>query len=120
MLFGDFLLNKKLVTPEQLTCALEFQRNYNRPMGKFAQKLGYINRKDNVQVLLEHIKNQKRYGDIAVEMGFMTKEQIEDVLETQSRDSVMLGKILLQNGALTKNQLLQALKSYLPSMSKGD
>lgn len=102
MRFGDFLISKKLVTPEQLTRALVTQRDYNRPMGKFAQKLGYISRKDNVRILLEHIKTKKRYGDIAVEMGFLTREQIGDVLEAKGRDSVMLGKILVRNGALTK------------------
>ena len=120
MHFGDFLISKKLVTPEQLTSALETQRDYHRPMGKFAQKLGYISRKDNVRVLLEHLKSKKRYGDIAVEMGFITREQIEEVLKTQGRDSVMLGKILVRNGVLTKHQLLHALKSYLPLMSDAE
>jgi aspartate ammonia-lyase len=118
MRFGDFLINEKLVTQEQLNRALDYQRDYNRPMGIFAQKLGFISRKDNVRILLEHIKTGKRYGDIAVEKGFMTQEQIRKVLEAQSRDSVMLGKILVQNGALTKSQLLQALKIYFPSMSE--
>ena len=87
-------------------------------MGVFAQKIGYISRKDSVRILLEHIKTGKRYGDIAIEKGFMTKEQIREVLEAQSRDSVMLGRILVQNGALTKSQVLQALKIYFPSMSE--
>jgi hypothetical protein len=120
MRFGDYLINIKLVTPEQLTSALESQRDYNRPMGKFAQELGYISRKDNVRILLEHIKTKKRYGDIAVEMGFLTKEQIMEVLEAQNRDSVMLGKILVRNGALTKIQLLQALKSFFPLQVKAE
>ena len=120
MRFSDYLINEKLVTPEQLASALKSQRDYNRPMGKFAKELGYITRKDNVRILLQHIKDRKRYGDIAVEMGFMTKEQIDNVLKAKNRDSVMLGKILVRDEVLTKIQLLKALKSFLPLKADAD
>ena len=118
MRFGEYLVSRKLVTDEQLSKALELQRASMRPMGKFAKKLGYISRKDNVRVLLEHIKGNKRYGDLAVEMGFLTEEQVRDVLETQSREGVMLGKILVQEGALTRVELLHALKDFTPLVFK--
>lgn len=112
MRFGDYLLSLKLVSPDQLSRALEHQRAYNRPMGKFAYELGYISRTDNIRILLEHIRTQKRYGDIAIEMGLLTKQQLDEVLAAQSHHSVMLGKILVQDGVLTRVQLLQALKNF--------
>lgn len=116
MRFGEFLLREKLVTGQQLATALEFQRDYNRPMGGFAQRLGYISRKDNVRILLEHVRTRKRYGDIAVEKGFLTREQIDEVLKVQSIDNIMLGKILVRDGALTRKQLIHALRNYLSTM----
>ena len=113
MHFGEFILHEKLVTQEQLDVALEYQRNYNRPMGKFAQSLGYINRRDNVRILLLQMKNGRRYGDIAVEMGYLTEEQVGNILAVQRGDNVMLGKILVQNGVLSRSQLLKALKDFI-------
>jgi hypothetical protein len=113
MRFGDYLLNRNLATPEQISRALEFQRSSTRPLGKLARELGYINRKENVQVLLENIKSEKRYGDIAVEMGLLTRQQIDDLVEIQKRDSVMIGNILVEEEVLTKKQLLNALKNFI-------
>ena len=113
MHFGDYLISKELVTPEQLDSALIYQREYNRLMGKFAQNLGYISRRDNVRVLLEQLKTGKRYGDIAVEKGYLTRDQVGKVLEIQGRDNMMLGRILMDNGILTRSQLLRALKDFI-------
>jgi len=112
MRFGDYLLIRNLVTKEQLNRALEYQRDYNRPMGKFAYELGYISRTDNIRILLEHIKSKKRYGNIAIELGLLTRQQLDEVLAAQNHHSVMLGKVLVQNGVLSRVQLLEALKNF--------
>jgi hypothetical protein len=118
MRFGDYLLSKKLVTPEQLSKALESQRSYTRPLGKLARELGYISRRNNVQVLLDSIKSGQRYGDIAVKQGFLTRQQVEDLLEIQKRDSVTIGNLLVEDEVLTKHQLLESLRDFIPFMSK--
>jgi len=113
MHFGEYLLSRNLITPEQLNSALAYQREYNRLMGKFAQNLGFISRKDNVRILLEQLKSGKSYGGIAVEMGHLTPDQVGEILKVQSRDNMMIGKILVENGVLTRRQLLRALKDYI-------
>jgi hypothetical protein len=113
MRFGDYLLSRNLVTPEQIARALESQRSYTRPLGKLARELGYVSRKENVQVLLENIKSEKRYGDIAVEKGLLTRQQIDDLVEIQKRDSVMIGNLLVEDEVLTKKQLLEALRNFI-------
>ena len=118
MRFGDYLVSRNLVTPEQLANALESQRSYTRPLGKLARELGYISRKHNVEVLLDSIKSGQRYGDIAVELGFLTRQQVDDLLEIQKRDSVMVGNLLVEDEVLTKHQLLESLRDFIPFMSK--
>jgi len=113
MRFGDYLVSRNLATPEQIAKVLEFQRSYTRPLGKLARELGYISRKENVQVLLENIKSEKRYGDIAIEMGLLTRQQVEDLMEIQKRDTVMIGNLLVEDEVLTKKQLLGALKNFI-------
>jgi len=113
MRFGDYLLSRNLATPEQISRALESQRSYTRPLGKLARELGYISRKENVQVLLESIKTEKRYGDIAVNKGILTRKQVDDLVEIQKRESVMIGNLLVEDEVLTKKQLLGALKDFI-------
>ena len=113
MRFGEYLLSRNLVTPEQLSRALESQRSYTRPLGKLARELGYISRRGNVQVLLENIKSEKRYGDIAVEKGLLTRQQVDELVEIQKRDSVMIGNLLVEDEVLTQKQLLGALKDFI-------
>ena len=117
MRFGDYLISKNLVSPEQLSRALESQRSYTRPLGKLARELGFISRKNNVQVLLDSNNSGQRYGDIAVERGFLTRQQVDDLLEIQKRDSVMVGNLLVEDEVMTKHQLLQSLKDFIPFMS---
>jgi hypothetical protein len=112
MQFGDYLVSRNLVTPEQLDQALEYQRVYNRPLGKFACELGYISRRDNIRILLEQIKTNKPYGEIAMEKGLLTRQQLDEVLAAQSHHSIMIGKILVQKGVLTRTQLIEALKNF--------
>jgi len=113
MRFGEYLLSRNLATPEQIAKALEFQRSYTRPLGKLARELGYISRKENVQVLLENIKSKKRYGDIAVEKKLLTRQQVDDLVEIQKRDSVMIGNLLVEDEVLSQKQLLEALKNFI-------
>jgi hypothetical protein len=113
MRFGEYLLSRKLATREQISRALEFQRSYTRPMGKLARELGYISRRENVQILLDNIKSEKRYGDIAVARGVLTRQQVDHLVEIQKRDSVMIGNILVDDLVLTKRQLLEALRNFI-------
>jgi hypothetical protein len=113
MRFGEYLLSRNLVTPEQLSRALESQRTYTRPLGKLAREMGYISRKENVQVLLENVRSKNRYGDIAVERGLLTRQQVDELVEIQKRDSVMIGNLLVEDEVLTKKQLLGVLKDFI-------
>ena len=71
MRFGDYLLSRNLATPEQISRALEFQRSSTRPLGKLARELGYISRKENVQVLLELKRKQSACHPFRKYTGFL-------------------------------------------------
>ena len=113
MRFGDFLLARKLITEAALEQALELQRIYHRPLGKCAEDLGYITRRENVAILLRQLKFGHRFGDVALEMGLMGRDQIDQALHTQRKSILLLGKILVEKGILTRKQMVLALKEFV-------
>ena len=113
MRFGEFLVARKLITEDALAGALEMQREQNRPVGKFAKDLGFVSRRENIMILLQHLKTGKRYGEVAREMGLMNKEQVSRALHFQRESSLLLGKILVNKGVLTRKELVLALKEFV-------
>lgn len=118
MRFGDFLLTRQLVTEFALEQALEVQRAYHRPLGKCAEDLGYITRRENVAILLKQLKIKKSYGEVAIEMGMMNQDQINQALLVQRKSVLMLGKILVEKGMLTRKEMVLALKEFALSEQK--
>jgi chorismate-pyruvate lyase len=118
MRFGDFLLARRLITEAALEQALALQRVYHRPIGKCAEDLGYITRRENVAILLKQLEIGKLYGEVAREMGMMNQDQIDLALQTQRKSILLLGKILVEKGALTRKEMVLALKEFVLSEHK--
>ena len=118
MRFGDFLLARQLVTEAALEEALELQRVNHQPLGKCAEGLGYITRRENVAILLKQLKVGKKYGDVALEMGLMNQDQLNQALQAQRKSLFLLGTILVRKGVLTRKEMVFALKEFVLSEQK--
>lgn len=112
MKYGEFLVSKNLVTEEQVANALNAQRHSKLPLGKLAVQLGYVSKIDNIKILLEQDKTDKRYGDLAIEMGLLDEEKITEVLRAQKADTVPIGKVLVEENILTRLESIRALAEY--------
>lgn len=118
MRFGDYLLARQLITETALEQALEMQRIYHRPLGKCAEDLGFVTRRQNVAILLKQLSIGKCYGDIALEMGMMNQDQINQAILAQRKSIVLLGKILVEKNILTRKEMVLALKEFVLSEHK--
>jgi CheY-specific phosphatase CheX len=110
--FGNYLLNKGLVSPECLAEALSKQKNTRLKLGVLAINAGIMTAAQVDKVHAEQQKTDKRIGDIMVEMGFATREQIEELFKTQPSGHLLLGQTLVDDGYMTNSQFEQALASY--------
>lgn len=111
-LFGNYLLNQRLVSAEQLAEALELQKTTRLKLGVLAINAGYMTAD---QVEMVHAAQQRvnmRIGDIAVQMGFLTHEHVEELLSSQKSGHLLLGQALVDKGYMTTAQFEQALRSY--------
>ncbi len=110
--FGQYLLNKNLIKPEQLTDALEYQRSAHLKLGVIAINAGYMTPAQVEQVHGMQKRVDKRFGELAIEQGYIDEEQLNTMLNTQKQGHLMLGQALIDRNYFTIEQLRSALDNY--------
>lgn len=110
--FGNYLLQKGLINPEQLADALEYQRSAHLKLGVIAINAGYMTPLQVEQVHKLQRKIDKRFGELAIERGYINDEQLDAMLKTQQQGHLMLGQAMVDRGHLTMEQLKSALDGY--------
>lgn len=118
--FGNYLLNKGLVSSSQLADALAVQKQTRLKLGVLAINAGYMTAEQVDQVHAEQQRVDKRIGDIACDMGFLTQEQIGELLRSQGAAHLQLGQALVDAGVMTNAQFADALNSYKSENSLTD
>ncbi|MDD2502944.1 MAG: hypothetical protein PHG58_03670 [Clostridia bacterium] len=110
--FGHYLLNNKLVKPEQLADALEYQRSVHLKLGVIAINAGYMTPAQVEQIHNMQKRIDKRFGELAIEHGYITEEKLNEMLSTQKQGHLMLGQALIDREYFTMEQLQSALDNY--------
>lgn len=107
--FGETLVNKGVITPEQLEEAELIRREspYLR-IGEVLLALGYVRLKEYAALLREHLEGL-RLGDFLVLRRIVTREQLQDGLRLQAETGKMLGHCLIALGHTTLPVLQRAL-----------
>lgn len=118
--FGNYLLNQKLVTPEQLVDAMQEKHNTRMKLGVLAINAGYMTASQVERVHELQSKMDKRIGDIAVELGYMTEEQVMELLHSQPLGYLLLGQAIVDKGYMTNSDFEAAINSYKEKYSLTD
>lgn len=118
--FGNYLLNKGLVTAAQLADALSVQKQTRLKLGVLAINAGYMTPAQVEEVHAEQQRRDKRMGDIAVEMGYLTEGQVDELLSAQGVAHLQLGQALVDAGAMTNASFADALNAYKAENSLTD
>lgn len=118
--FGNYLLNQKLVTPEQLVDALQDKKNTRMKLGVLAINAGYMTASQVERVHELQSKMDKRIGDIAVELGYMTEEQVMELLHAQPLGYLLLGQALVDKGYMDNGTFENAINAYKEKYSLTD
>ncbi len=110
--FGEFLIDRSVITSGQLLEALELQEHRNIKFGGLAVQKGFLSPEQVEQINIQQRHQDLHFGDLAVEMGLMTKEQARMVLTQQKNNHLFLGESLLELGYLTEDILQRELEFY--------
>lgn len=110
--FGQFLLERKAIEPDQLLDAIEYQRQQNLKFGEYARKHGYVNDAE-----VERIQNLQKqediyFGEAAVKLDILGRDKVDEILQRQKNDHVYLGEALVHKGYLDEATLERELEAF--------
>ena len=121
---GELLVEKGLISKEQLGCALSVQKEKGGLVGEILVALGYLKEPDikwalTVQKSLDKKGTHKLIGELLVEKGLISKEQLDQALSIQKEKGGLIGEILVALGYVEETDIALALTSqygfpYLP------
>lgn len=110
--FGNYLLNKGLITTEQLTKALEVYHSTHVKLGVIAVDKNYLSPAQVEKI--HNIQRQKDmlFGQIAISLGYLTSEQVEEMLSTQKNNHLQLAQAIVNEGYMSIEEFSIALNDY--------
>jgi MSHA biogenesis protein MshE len=115
MRIGDLLIEKGVITKEQLVEALKRQKESGQKLGKVLVDMGAI----TSEQAMEHLGQQRmprskvRLGDLLVEKGVISDQQLKQALDEQKKSGHKLGRTLTNLGLVTEDQILDLLSRQL-------
>lgn len=110
--FGQYLLEKGIITKEQLLDAVAFQEEQNIKFGVYALKKGYITKEQLENVLKEQKNSDMKFGEIANKFRYLTQEQVVEIATKQQNDHIYLGAALVMKGHIDREVLDSELQEY--------
>ena len=110
--FGEFLIEKKVVTGEQLQKAVALARKANLLFGETARTMGLISHADVERVHAAQRKEDLNFGDLCVKMGLLTMEEMKRVAEVQKKNRLHMGDALVRLGYIKAEDLPKLLAEY--------
>ncbi|MEG1946148.1 MAG: chemotaxis protein CheX [Lachnospiraceae bacterium] len=110
--FGNFLLKKEIISPEQLMEALRIQSSAHQKVGTLAIHAGYMSASEVEDVYIMQTHYDKRFGELAIQLGYLTHEQLNELLEIQLPDYMMLGQTLVEKDYITTIDFENLITEY--------
>ena len=109
---GNYLLQKGLVSQEQLFNAMSRLSQTHIKLGTIAIHEGLMTAKEVDECLYVQTREDKRFGEIAINRGYLTDEQVNELLSKQTPDYILLGQNLVEDGVFSYEQLERILFDY--------
>lgn len=110
--FGNFLLNKGIISSEQLKEIFKAEKNSHVKLGLLALNKDFMTVEQIEEVNVAQMSTDKRFGEIAIEKGYLTVDKLEQLLTGQKSSYLLLSQILLDKNILTLEQISRFLFHY--------
>ncbi|MBT1075873.1 chemotaxis protein CheX [Geobacter grbiciae] len=110
--FGQFLVEKGVVSREILLQAIELQESVNLSFGATSLAMGILTEADIERVHNAQRIEDLRFGDMAVKLGLLTSEQMMQVLARQKNTHLYIGEALVKVGSFQADELPKYLEEF--------
>jgi hypothetical protein len=111
-LLGEYLLEERLVTPEQFRRVLDRAASAKVKIGTLAINAGYMAAAQVEEIHELQKTRDLRFGDLAVEKGYLTDAQLQELLRTQPKEDLLLGQSLVEEGLFSWGRFETILRDY--------
>ncbi|MBR5637923.1 MAG: chemotaxis protein CheX [Pseudobutyrivibrio sp.] len=109
---GNYLLQKGIVTQEQLFNAMSRLSQTHIKLGTIAMHEGLMTANEVDECLYVQTREDKRFGEIAVERGYLEESQVSELLSKQTPDFILLGQNLVEDGVFSYEELERIIFDY--------
>lgn len=109
---GSYLVDKGLITVEQLNDLMAEQQKVRVKLGLIAVAEGLMTQDQSEKVNALQAVMDKRFGDIAVEKGYLTEGQVEALLKKQGNAYLAFAQALENQQLMTIDQLEQYMIDF--------
>ena len=113
--FGQYLLEKEVLTRDQLIEAINYQRSKVLKLGEIALAKGYLTEKEIAKVHNEQRRTDKMFGELAVGMNLLTEARLKQILTIQQNNHIYLGEAIVALGYLDQARLEKELGAFKES-----
>ena len=110
--FGQFLVEKGIVSREDILAAIDLQEQRNLKLGEMAVKMGYLTPADIDRAHKAQFSKDMKLGDILIATGLLNADQLREILARQKETHLYIGEALVQGGSLTPEQLQHHLDEF--------
>jgi CheY-specific phosphatase CheX len=116
--FGEFLIDRWIITRGQLIEAIELQEYRNLKLGAVAIQKGFLTEEQVRQVNEKQKTTDMRFADLAVSLGMLTEVQAHEIVVFQKNNHLFLGEALLELGHITEDILERELSIFKEEQSR--
>lgn len=110
--FGNYLLEKKIVTADELQKALQTQEKTRLKLGILAIHAGYMTAAEVEQVNRLQHREDRLFGELAVELGYLEQNHLFELLQQQKTEQVVLAQALVDKNIMTMEVFEEQLHNY--------
>ena len=121
-ILSEFLLQRKVLTPDQLATVQSFHSTLDRRIGQLALLKGYLSLKQVFAILGVQAQDQLRFGEAAMKAQAMTEAQVQEVLGLQRNPSDLFLQSLVFADLVEASKLpslMNDLRAFMTERSRG-
>lgn len=111
-LFGNYLIEKEIISKEEYHSAIAKQLSVRVKLGTIAIAEGLLTEEEVDTINKLQMQFDKRFGDIAIEKGLLTLEQIGDLLDKQGNPYMQFIEALTECTRLSAAVLDKTLSAF--------
>lgn len=115
--FGGFLLNKGIVSAEQLINAMKKEATTHIQLGTLAMHASLMTAEQIEEIRIMQTHTDKRFGELCVDKGYLTEAQVGELLAAQYPKYLLLGQILEEEGVFDQATFHALVQEYISENS---